>query len=69
MKKVTKCDILNIRPGKTKVFILDDARGVRSARSYIYQTAQIEPPHGVAKYRCHADYVNRTLTVEAIASM
>lgn len=49
MKKVTKYDILNIKPGKTKVFVLDDAKGVRSAKSYIYQTAKIEPPQGGKK--------------------
>lgn len=66
MKKVTKQDILNIKPGKTKVFVLDDAKAVRSAKSYIYQTAKIEPPQGVKKYTCSADYSNNTLAVEAI---
>ena len=66
MKKVTKQDILNIKPGKTKVFVLDDAKAIRSAKSYIYQTAKIEPPKGVKRYVCSADYSNNTLAVEAI---
>lgn len=68
MKKVTKYDILNIKPGKTKVFVLDDAKGVRSAKSYIYQMAKIEPPQGVKRFICHADYSNNTLVVEAVAA-
>lgn len=66
MKKVTKQDILNIKPGKAKVFVLDDAKAIRSAKSYIYQTAKIEPPPGVKRFACSADYSNNTLVVEAI---
>lgn len=68
MEKVTKQDILNIKPGNKKVFLLDDAKAVRSAKSYIYQTAKIEPPKGVKRFVCCADYDNNTLLVEAIAT-
>lgn len=42
MKKVariTKQDILGIKPGKFEVFLLESARAVRSAVTYAYQRA------------------------------
>lgn len=54
MKKVariTKQDILDIKPGKFEVFLLESARAVRSAVTYAYQLAQYEDlPKGYGSY-------------------
>ena len=66
MKKLTKADILNIKPGKFEVFVFDTAKAIMSARQYAYQIGYIEPPDGVARYRTKANFKNKTLVVEAV---
>lgn len=66
MKKVTKADILSIKPGELKVFVLDTPKAVVSAKSYALQIGHIEPPAGVARYRTKCDYKNRTIVIEAV---
>lgn len=66
MKKLTKADILAIKPGKFEVFVLDTAKAVKSGRQYVYQIGYIEPPDGVARYRTKANFKNKTLVVEAV---
>lgn len=70
MKKVariTKQDILGIKPGKFEVFLLESARAVRSAVTYAYQLAQYEDlPKGVLKYSTSADYKNHTAIITAV---
>ena len=68
MKKLTKADILSIKPGQFKVFVLDTAKAVISARQYVWQIGHIEPPNGVSGYTTKADYENKTLYVEALAN-
>ena len=43
MKKLTKPDILSIKPGKSSAFVFETAKAVASARSYAYQVGYIEP--------------------------
>lgn len=67
MEKLTKADIIGIKPGKYKVFLLDTKKAIRSARQYVYQINRIELPNGVARYKTSADYSNMTIIVEAVA--
>ena len=69
MKKLTKTDILNIKPGKFEVFVLDSAKALLSGRQYAYQIGNTEPPDGVARYRTKANFKNHTLVVEAVPSV
>jgi len=66
MKKLTKFDILSIKPGKSQVFVFDTAKAVVSARQYVWQIGHIEPPSGIKRYTTKANYQNKTLYVEAI---
>ena len=68
MKKLTKVDILNIKPGKIAVFVFDTAKAVKSARQYAYEIGYIEPPKGVARYKTKANFANKTLVIEAVAA-
>ncbi len=65
MKRVTKADILGIRPGETKTFFLDSAKAVVSARQYAYFLSRVEPREGVAKYSVSADFVNHSVAITA----
>lgn len=66
MKKLTKADILGIKPGKIEVFVLDSAKALLSGRQYAYQIGNTEPPEGVARYRTKANFENKTLVIEAV---
>ena len=66
MKKVTKADILSIKPGEFKVFVFETTKAAISARSYAYQIGYIEPPDGVAKYRTRIDFKSKSLVIEAV---
>lgn len=68
MKKVTKADILNIKPGEFEVFVLDTPKAVVSAKSYALQIGHIEPPAGVGRYRTKCNYKDRTIVIEAVPS-
>ena len=69
MKKVariTKQDILGIKPGKFEIFLLESAKAVRSAVTYAYQLAQYEDlPKGVLKYSTSAD----TRTIQRLSPL
>ena len=66
MKKLTKPDILSIKPGKSKAFVFETAKAVASARSYAYQLGYIEPPDGVKGYKTQANFREKTLIIEAV---
>lgn len=66
MKKLTKTDILGIKPGKTEVFVLDNAKAIMSARQYAWLLGKTEPPEGVARYKTKANFENKTLVIEAV---
>lgn len=66
MKKLTKADILGIKPGKIEVFVLDNAKAIMSARQYAWMLGKIEPPEGVARYKTKANFENKTLVIEAV---
>lgn len=66
MKKLTKADILGIKPGKIEVFVLDNAKAIMSARQYAWLLGKTEPPEGVARYKTKANFENKTLVIEAV---
>lgn len=66
MKKLTKEDILGIKPGKIEVFVLDNAKAIMSARQYAWLLGKTEPPEGVARYKTKANFENKTLVIEAV---
>lgn len=66
MKKLTKVDILGIKPGKIEVFVLDNAKAIMSARQYAWLLGKTEPPEGVARYKTKANFENKTLVIEAV---
>lgn len=66
MKKLTKADILGIKPGKIEVFVLDNAKAIMSARQYAWLLGKTEPPEGVARYKTKANFKNKTLVIEAV---
>lgn len=66
MKKLTKSDILSIKPGKIEVFVLDNAKAIMSARQYAWLLGKTEPPEGVARYKTKANFENKTLVIEAV---
>lgn len=67
--RISKKDILGIRPGESEEFLFDSAKATRSAITYVYQLAQYEDdlPEGVLKYRTSADYKNHKATITAIS--
>ena len=66
MKKLTKADILGIKPGKIEVFVLDNAKAIMLARQYAWLLGKTEPPEGVARYKTKANFENKTLVIEAV---
>ena len=66
MKKLTKADILGIKPGKIEVFVLDNAKAIMSARQYAWLLGKTEPPEGVSRYKTKANFENKTLVIEAV---
>ena len=66
MKKLTKADILGIKPGKIEVFVLDNAKAIMSARQYAWLLGKTEPSEGVARYKTKANFENKTLVIESV---
>ena len=66
MKKLTKSDILSIKPGKIEVFVFETAKAIMSARQYAWLIGKTEPPVGVARYETKANFENKTLVIEAV---
>ena len=66
MKKLTKSDILSIKPGKIEVFVFETAKAIMSARQDAWLIGKTEPPEGVARYKTKANFENKTLVIEAV---
>lgn len=49
MKKMTKTDILNIKPGKIEVFVFYTAKAIISARQYVYQIGYVGYSRSIAR--------------------
>ena len=66
MKKLTKADILGIKPGKIEVFVLENAKAIMSARQYAWLLGKTEPSEGVARYKTKANFENKRRVIEAV---
>ena len=66
MKKLTKADILSIKPGKIEVFVFETAKAIMSARQYAWLIGDTEPPEGAARSKTKANFENKTLVIEAV---
>jgi hypothetical protein len=64
--KVTKEDILSIKPGSSKVMQLDSYKDCVNARSYAYQLAFYHPRKDVERYSISIDKDKNQITIEAI---
>lgn len=67
MRSLSKQQILDIRPGTAKTFVLDTPQALKSAQVYVYQVAKIYPRENVERYRTQANYEDKVLLVEAVA--
>lgn len=67
MQSLSKQQILEIRPGTAKTFVLDTPQALKSAQVYVYQVAKIYPRENVERYRTQANYEDKVLLVEAVA--
>ena len=66
MEKLTKEEVLKIRPGKTAVFQFDDGKAVHSARQIIQYVKNTSMPADVKDYTTSADWEQKMLSVTAI---
>lgn len=66
MEKLTKEDVLKIKPGKTAVFQFEDGKAVHSARQLIQYVKQTSMPTDVQDYITSADWKKKMLIVTAI---
>lgn len=66
MEKLTKEDVLKIKPGKTAVFQFEDGRAVHSARQLIQYVKRTSMPADVQDYTTTADWEKKLLIVNAI---
>lgn len=65
--KVTVEDILKIRPGKTRTFILSNPRECHSAVSLVCYVKKIRKPVDVSKYTTSTDWETNSISITAIA--
>lgn len=66
MEKLTKEEVLKIRPGKTAVFQFEDGKAVHSARQLIQYVKNTSLPADVKDYTTSADWEQKMLIVTAI---
>ena len=58
MKKLTKSDILSIKPGKIEVFVFETAKAIMSARQYAWLIGKTERPQDIGYRGCCCRVVN-----------
>lgn len=68
MEKLTVKDILSIKPGQTKLFILPSGRAAVNGRALAYQQPITNPRPDVEKYSCLLQLVDEgaVLSVTAV---
>ena len=66
MEKLTKEDVLKIKPGKTAVYQFEDGKAVHSARQLIQYVKQTSLPADVQDYTTSADWEKKMLIVTAV---
>jgi len=65
--KVTVEDILKIRPGKTKTFILGNPRECHSAVSLVCYVKKTRKPADISNYSTTTDWESNSISITAIA--
>ena len=64
--KVTVEDILKIRPGKTKTFILGNPRECHSAVSLVCYVKKTRKPADISNYSTTTDWESNSISITAI---
>lgn len=65
--KVTKDEIIKIKPGKPKIFVMDDGKACNSARVMVQYVKRCCMPKGIADYRTDIDWKQNVISITAIA--
>lgn len=65
--KVTVEDILKIRPGKTKTFILEKPKECHSAVSLVCYVKKTKKPADISNYSTTTDWKSNSISITAIA--
>lgn len=66
MTKVTKDDILKIKPGTSVTFKTDSYMQARSIKQYAYELMRAYPPEGIRRYKVGIDKETNYITITAI---
>lgn len=66
--KVTVEDILKIKPGKTKTFILSSPKECHSARSLVGYVKKTQRPSEVKDYTTTLDWDSNSISITAIGN-
>ena len=64
--KVSKQDILNIKPNTSMTFQLDSYKDCLSVRQYAYQLSRSDPRPGVKRYSVSIDGNSNCVTITAL---
>ena len=64
--KVSKKEILSIKPNMSKSFKLNSYKECLSARAYAYQLCKSDPRPGVNRYSVSIDNKTNTITIAAL---
>ena len=67
--KVTKDEIIKIKPGKSKNFVVEDGNACNSARVMVQYVKRCCKPDGISDYKTEIDWQQNVVTVTAIASV
>lgn len=66
--KVTVDEILKIRPGKTKTFILGSSKECHSAVALVCYVKKTRKPSDVANYATSTDWESNSISITAIGN-
>lgn len=65
--RVTKDDIVKIKAGTTKHFIVDDGKACNAARVMVQYVKRTSLPEGVTGYKTDIDWDQHIVSVTALA--
>jgi len=64
--KVTVNDIINIKPGRTRTFVLDKPSDCHTVASLVSYVKKIRKPADVSDYKTTTDWQSNCVTITAI---
>ena len=67
--KETKEEIVKIKPGSTKHFVVDDGQACNSARVIVQYVKRCCLPDGISGYKTEIDWEQHIVSVTALASV